>query len=312
MGRLIDLTDKTFGNLVVIERSADNILPSGLNEPVWLCKCSCGNLTNVRGAFLRTGHTTSCGCYTSMIDLTGEVFDGITVLKRVPDTMPVEWECLCECGKIFTTRGSSLKNGHTKSCGCRKKQLRIDDMIGQRFNKLTVVSRGEDEITPSGNTRLIRWQTLCDCGRMSLSRGTALRSGTTRSCGCARLESIRPTSKGEIWISEYLSEHGYTFTGQKSYPSLVGVGNGLLSFDFAVKHDQGTVLIECQGDQHYRAIDYFGGSAGFITQLEHDKRKRSYVESRKDIDLIEIPYLLSTTRETIIQMLSENLSNYSI
>lgn len=28
------------------------------------------------------------------------------------------WECLCDCGKILPVRGSDLRSGHTKSCGC--------------------------------------------------------------------------------------------------------------------------------------------------------------------------------------------------
>lgn len=315
MGRLIDLEGKTFGKLTVIERSQDNILPSGLNEPMWLCVCECGMKTTVRGAFLRTGHTTSCGCHGKTVnynDLTGTVSNGITVLRRIPDTLPIEWECRCVCGNTFVTRGSSIRNGHTKSCGCRKKQLRIADMLGQKFDKLTVIERGDDEITSRGNTRHIRWECLCECGRMTLVRGTALRARTTRSCGCARFENPIPASNGEIWISEYLSKHGYTFIGQKTYPTLIGVGGGLLSFDFAVKHKHGTLLIECQGLQHYQPIEYFGGIPMFERQVEHDKRKRNYVKSRKDLDLIEIPYLLGTPHDDLIDLLTQKLSKYSI
>lgn len=314
MGRLIDLTDKKFGSLVVLERGQDNILPSGLKEPMWLCECTCGNNSIVRGAFLRTGHTTSCGCHKRTValdDLTGTIINNINVIERYSETFPVEWLCRCHCGEIFITRGSSLKNGHTKSCGCRKKQLRIKNMMGQTFGKLRVISRGEDEISSTGKTRYIRWLCRCECGRESLVRGTALRHGTTVSCGCSRFETLKPASNGEIWISEYLSEQGYKYTGQKTYPTLIGVGGGLLLFDFAVKFNKKTVLIECQGEQHYEPNEYFGGINTFNRQIEHDNRKKAYVNSRKDFHLIEIPYFTKTTREELLQNLSEELSIYS-
>lgn len=56
--RLIDLTGKRFGKLVVIERAGND----KYHKPLWKCKCDCGNETIVSGAVLRRGDTTSCGC----------------------------------------------------------------------------------------------------------------------------------------------------------------------------------------------------------------------------------------------------------
>lgn len=62
MGKLIDLVGKRFGNLVVKERAANYVSPSGHPEVQWLCLCDCGNETIVYGNYLRSGHTKSCGC----------------------------------------------------------------------------------------------------------------------------------------------------------------------------------------------------------------------------------------------------------
>jgi len=53
----IDMTGRCCGKLTVIERNGRK---SG--EPVWLCKCDCGNETRVPGSRLRRGETRSCGC----------------------------------------------------------------------------------------------------------------------------------------------------------------------------------------------------------------------------------------------------------
>lgn len=293
MGRFINLTGRRFGHLTVLEQANDNILPSGLHEKMWLCRCDCGRETVVRGAFLRTGHTTSCGCRKTginFIDLTGKCFSNVTVLRRIGTNSPPQWLCRCDCGTEFITRGSSLVNGHTKSCGCRKKQRRISNMIGCRFQKLTVISRGEDEITKKG-TRHIRWICKCDCGRIILVRGTSLRNGHTVSCGCIRAEKTmfgKGPSKYEIMVSEWLANMGLKYTAQCSFPSLIGVGGRLLSYDFDVRlKDNTRVLIECQGEQHYHPVSIFGGEASFQTQQEHDRRKREYARKRR-IRLIEL------------------------
>ena len=55
--RLKDITGQTFGRLKVIE-----IAPKPWkNDAEWLCQCECGNVARVRGAYLRSGHTKSCG-----------------------------------------------------------------------------------------------------------------------------------------------------------------------------------------------------------------------------------------------------------
>lgn len=59
MKRLIDLTGKKFGKLLVLKR-VDNDKYGNLN---WECLCNCGNKKIIRGANLRNGLTKSCGCY---------------------------------------------------------------------------------------------------------------------------------------------------------------------------------------------------------------------------------------------------------
>ena len=53
-------------------------------------------------------------------NLVGRTFERLTVIKRNEKntTNTSMWDCLCDCGNIIITRGSSLRSGHTKSCGC--------------------------------------------------------------------------------------------------------------------------------------------------------------------------------------------------
>lgn len=67
MGKLIDLTGKRFGKLVVECRAEDKHRKNGKPIAMWKCVCDCGNITIINGTYLRTGDTVSCGCLAKQI-----------------------------------------------------------------------------------------------------------------------------------------------------------------------------------------------------------------------------------------------------
>lgn len=60
------------------------------------------------------------------IDLTGQKFGRLTVVKRVEDVRlgRPRWLCKCDCGNECIVTSHNLKNG-TKSCGCLKSENTI-------------------------------------------------------------------------------------------------------------------------------------------------------------------------------------------
>lgn len=60
--KLIDLTGKRFGRLLVIAKDGHKG-----KSVAWLCKCDCGEDVVVRGNDLRRGVTQSCGCLHSEV-----------------------------------------------------------------------------------------------------------------------------------------------------------------------------------------------------------------------------------------------------
>ena len=55
-------------------------------------------------------------------DLSGKVFSRLTVIERAPtDGRRIKWLCRCSCGKQVIITGENLVSGHTKSCGCLKR-----------------------------------------------------------------------------------------------------------------------------------------------------------------------------------------------
>lgn len=293
----LDLTGQRFGRLTVIKEADKYISPQGLKFVQWLCKCDCGNDTIVLATNLKKGTTKSCGCYSIeqakkrlFKDLTGQKFGRLTAIKPIENhtnsngkSMMTKWLCRCDCGNECNVQSGNLLSGHTLSCGCYNKEQAskrsLINLVGQRFGRLTVLERVENEITSSGNS-VVMWRCLCDCGEEIIVRSSALLHGYTKSCGCMK-------SHGEYYISTYLLSNSINFEKQKKFSDLLGVGGGNLSYDFYLPNHN--MLIECQGEQHERPIEYFGGEEQFAIQQEHDRRKREYAKDN-GYRLLEISY----------------------
>lgn len=63
------------------------------------------------------------------------------------------------------------------------------DLVGQRFGRLTVLRRGEDEIDTKSGKHKSRYWCQCDCGSPEkLIRGASLTNKKVQSCGCLHAE----------------------------------------------------------------------------------------------------------------------------
>lgn len=88
--------------------------------------CKCGNTINVTDTHLKSGHTTSCGCFHKKImqdflikDISGQKFGKLTVLEKAYIKNGRQyWHCKCDCGKTCIAYTTSLLSGKRKSCGC--------------------------------------------------------------------------------------------------------------------------------------------------------------------------------------------------
>jgi len=127
----VDLTGKHYGGLTVLSRNGKD----RYSRLMWLCQCECGNRVTVRSNNLRTGNSKSCGgCRKpskTRIDMTGAQSGRLKVMgfsRR--EKGRAYWKCQCECSKVVDVWGSSLRSGHTQSCGCL-----IPDRIREAYER---------------------------------------------------------------------------------------------------------------------------------------------------------------------------------
>lgn len=172
----IDLTGQKCGHLTVLEEYGRNAAGS----VTWSCQCVCGAKVVASSKYLKEGGNQSCGCRSKFNeDISGQKFSYLTVLNKIGKNI---WKCQCICGNEVDVRKNNLKSGNTKSCGCmagRKKK----DIAGKKFGYFTVLNECSKD--KNGN---ILYKCICDCGNIRSTYGTQLRTGRTRSCGCATKE----------------------------------------------------------------------------------------------------------------------------
>lgn len=82
------------------------------------------------------------------------------------------------------------------------------DLTGQRFGRLVVVSLYSKTQWRERPIRNRQWLCQCDCGNQTIVDRTALGAGTTKSCGCLKLEGKhgqttngRTTGTYRSWLS---------------------------------------------------------------------------------------------------------------
>jgi len=137
------------------------------------------------------------------------------------------------------------------------------------------------------------WWKCNECGH---EWETSIRNRKNR--GCPECNK----SKGEKRCRRVFDLKNIYYIPQKEFDGLLGLGGGNLSYDFYLP--KYNLLIEYQGEQHEKPIDFKGNGEKhaieqFEKQVEHDRRKREYAQNN-NIKLLEIWYWDFDNIETIL------------
>lgn len=189
MGKFQDLIGKTFGRWTVLSKSDVKTKDGALQ---WNCVCECGATGLVSGHNLRSGISSSCGCYKReksscalRKDEVGSRYGNFTVasFSHINSDRKAVWRCECDCGNIELVKGKDLRNGSRVRCKqCSKKyisDIHVKDISNQRFGKLLAIKR-IDKIGKS------IWNCVCDCGNEIEISYNSLVNGFSTSCGCEK------------------------------------------------------------------------------------------------------------------------------
>lgn len=212
------VTGERFGRLVVIKRA--NARKD--RHIYYECLCDCGNAVVVRGVYLKSGKTRSCGCLRNsatgprkpqekrkMSDKPhkriGRTYNRLTIIDIIQEIhKPTLAVCRCSCGNIVTKQYKNVVKGRVKSCGCiireiketarirkiqaqeksKERQLPAPkrDFTGMQFGYLTVLYWCGIKIMKGGALKHL-WLCQCRCGNLTVKTAEAFKIKDI-SCGC--------------------------------------------------------------------------------------------------------------------------------
>lgn len=306
MAKAIDLTGQKFNYLTVIERDYEIQKQHNERQAWWKCYCdACGQIKSLRGSVIKKSQT--CGCKRNSdkkerkliqpkpktkenfkgIDLTGQRFNRLLVLEYADEEHQIfygnkhknTWKCLCDCGNVHYATTENLKRGDTPSCGCITKEngkSKLQDLTGQKFGHLTVLKWLG---TINHNSKYL---VQCDCGKEYEIYASNLIQGSTTSCGCIK------ESHGEQKIRSILISNNIEFISQKIFKDFKFKDtNGIPRFDFYLPKKN--IIIEYDGEQHFKQVFKFDTEESFKKRQQHDKEKNEYC-FKNNITLIRIPF----------------------
>lgn len=97
--------------------------------------------------------------------------------------------CRCVCKKEKLIRINDLLSKRVTSCGDKihRYGAKLNDLTGKKFSMLLVIRREKNN--KHGQPM---WLCKCDCGNQKIVLGLSLRSKKTKSCGCLKVNNLRP------------------------------------------------------------------------------------------------------------------------
>ena len=207
----------------------------------------------------------------------------ICIGKYKNATTPVWHKCLID-NYIWLAKPSELVSSRPR--GCPKCGGNLQKTHAQYIDELEIINPNIDVVETYVNARTpIKHRCKRD-GYEWNARPYAILSGS----GCPKCRE----SHGEREISLWLDSNNIKYTCQKVFSGCSD--EAPLPFDFYL--EEFNTAIEYDGEQHYRPIEWFGGSEAFDKRIKHDNIKTQYCEDN-NIKLLRIPYYTESVSEEL-------------
>jgi len=247
-----EMIGRRFGRITVLEYEGKRGRAS-----YFVCKCDCGNTKSIYGySLVCGGKNISCGkCY--KYEMIGKKFNKLEITKYSHRDECSYFFCKCDCGNTVVKPGSSVKSGHTKSCGECYKMAHA----GEKYGCLEVI-----EFSHTKNNKT-HFTCKCDCGSKTIVSKSNLKGGNTLSCGCIKV--VKQMRLAKI-VSNMLNEDYMTI--RPNWLKNPKTGHNL---EIDIYFPKSKIAIEYNGIQHYIPVNFSGRltEKEMLEQLKNTQRR---------------------------------------
>lgn len=147
-----DLTGQRFGRLTALYPTGET---NASGSVIWHLRCDCGGEVDASQGQLVSGKRKSCGClrYPPLKDFVGRRFGRLTVTAYAGKEAGMHrWRCRCDCGQETVVGQTLLQRGKTTSCGCRQKQMYLENLKLVDGTSVTLLEAGRKHIISSNTS----------------------------------------------------------------------------------------------------------------------------------------------------------------
>ena len=198
-----------------------------------------------------------------------------------------------ECGAEWKISPSNfLKGRRCPDCAITKRGMRRRWTQSQLEEKVDDAGDSEYKVLSDyelSNKKVLIKHNLCGYEWWTYPNNFIFHGSRCPSC-------VSLKSKGEEKIKEILELLGVKFIFQATFEGLED--KRTLAYDFYIPDYN--LLIEFDGEQHYRPVDWFGGLEALKDNKRRDKIKNDYAENN-GVTLLRIPYWEEDNLEEIIK-----------
>lgn len=287
-----DITGKRYGKLTALYPTEKK---KGKHR-IWCFRCDCGNI--IERTVHHLNNFSACEIcnppYSSLRkNYTGQRFGRLVALECTNqyDGKELVWRLQCDCGKVIELGVSRFIGGHTRSCGCLRKDTAaqnnplLEDLTGRKFGELTVIS-----LEPERENRCRKWLCKCSCGKKLIVGTSALTEGRKRSCGCvdARLfcvfKHVAPDGRIYVGNTSRLPRkawyEGNRYHSQAAFHQAIVEHGGDDTFRTSFKH---FYLTKDNAWKEYEGSEPFSRTNVF-TANEAERLKRHFIKEYNATD----------------------------
>lgn len=201
-----------------------------------------------------------------------------------------------ECQEYHKSEPASLLAGH----GCICKKANSNKVYESEFReKVAILGEGSYKMTD----RLPFIDMATKVELLHLECGNTYKVKPSRFYVGRRCPYCfnKGNSKGERIIEKVLNSYGIKYVEQATFEGMVNIKP--LYYDFLIEDKD--LIIEYQGLQHYKPVEFLGGFNKFKSQVKRDRIKLQFAINN-GYKLIEVPYTLDS-QEKVQNFLKEDL-----